>query len=208
MIKSKRFGGGKWPVILVCFALVTGLGVIGPAMAQWGVSLHIFEDVELGHISIGFSRIDNDWYDSGLASVEATDYGDLENGKLVIESQSLPLNESTGNWTGEVVWDFKYTITNNGTVPVILEDLNTVERNDSCGGIIFDPDSTNSLDEEIDPGQSTSGVMKITFWGPIEAGVNRWEFELPYHQWNLKDPFAGWHDELQVEVIIYVEENS
>lgn len=204
MIRSKKIKSGKWPVFLVWFSLVAGLGFIGPAMALWGDSLLIVEDADLGHINLYFSAIDNDWCDCGLKSIEIMDDGDHQDGKLMIESRDLRAGFLTRTWWGMAVWGFEYEITNDGSVPVKLGDLQSIREDMDCGGILIDPNHRQKLDEELDPGESTTGIMTVTFWGPLGIGTHKCEFTLPYHQWNLDDPEDGWHDEMIFEVVINV----
>jgi hypothetical protein len=211
LISSKKIRSGKsgkWPVFIVWFALVAGLGFIGPAMALWGDSLLIVEDADLGHINLYFSDIDNDWCDWGLKSIEIVDDGDHQDGRLKIESQDLRAGIFTGTWLGIAVWGFEYEITNNGSVPVKLGEIQSIQKDIGDGGILIDPNHRQHLDEELDPGESTTGIMTVTFWGPLGIGEHQCQFTLPYHQWNLNDPDAGWHDELAVEVVINVEKSN
>ena len=61
MVTIKRSSGynskkNRWLLILVSLVVILGIGLIGPAMALWGDSIYLNEDVNTGKVKTKFKN--------------------------------------------------------------------------------------------------------------------------------------------------------
>lgn len=193
--RSRR--SGIWLLALLWFTITAGIGLMGPAMAMWSHSLFIEEDVNLGHIELVFSDYENQ---SGEWELNIIDGAEHEDGCLKADS----VDQQAAAFIEPAEWTFGYQMTNKGTVPVVLDGLQP-ECFDLAGGggMTIDPNHSGLLDPELDPGESTTGTLRIECRGPVDPGSYRLDFYLPYSQWNLPEA-QGWNDRLHIEVNLNV----
>jgi len=195
MKSSKRNGkNSRWLIILVCIAVTAGLGLMGPAMAMWGDSLYVVEDVNTGNIDPVFSY-SNGYKVSGVGGSISTSFA--ADPKILVVNISDAWHHSK--------WRSDFTITNMGTVPVRIE-IPTITVDKVKYTILFwswweDALIVNcSLVNEtvLDPGQSIDENITIEMntykYGPFEFNL---DFDCV--QWNGD----FWQDTLYIDGTVY-----
>lgn len=154
-------------------------GLVGPAVAMWGQSLLIAEDINTGEVKVEFSRLSDYGAGNTWISIDAK-------GK-----DSHRLNLVLDDITPGGTYICRFKVTNQGTIPVKVDTPTTVSNGFSIQCVLEET--------ELDPGKSTMGRLIIEA-GDVVAGTTTFELDLNFVQWNgkLLNRWAWWGDSLHL----------
>ncbi len=173
---------------MIVVAVVAGMGLIGSAMALWGDTLCINEDVDTGYVDIDFtassgfkvSGSSGDCCGSGGIDTEITD----NDNTLVVDVDKGWL------WS---VWQTDFTITNNGTIPVKLEDSTFSMKNTDVYEYLVEPQDGTV----IDPGASVTGSVQVEIKA-LKSKDRTFDGYIKFVPWN-DGSTSNWSETLHID---------
>ena len=154
---------------LLFFTLTAIFALMGVGMAAWQDGLNIFGKVSTGEFNPVFKRVDTFGNQPGSVNPSIS-----SNGKLI----SVYINDAEKN----DVYKLKYTIANEGTIPLRLEVDGGNKDSDSGLGIL-----SNTLPRKtLESGESVEGKLRIKLDCSVDERT-RYDFdiELFFQQWNM-----------------------
>jgi hypothetical protein len=207
--KIKRSGriksqGSAWYLLLVGVALVTGISLIGPAMALWYDGLTIWEQVNTGKLTgeVLFTKVfaedktlppGEGW---GAISTQIEDEDGKEDHQIIID---IDRENNKRNWT------LNSKIENRGSIPVRF--LEPVVTADEALEVAYDLPSkvTEPGKKGLDPEEAVEGQIRIDLKTDV-PGTYTFQIDVKCIQWNAynEDP-DWWNDILHIYGTVVVE---